>query len=164
MSPPERLYGSAPVKRRMGSPVLWGFVQAFLAAGFYFSLGLVAARAHGWTWAVYAAAALFFVLTALSYVEGASLHQERGGVTIMARYAFNELWSFVAGWAILLDYLLLIALTALAMSNHLGVLWHPLGSGTTGFLVTVAPPRSWCSDAPSTYDSIVMTKNTAAAA
>jgi basic amino acid/polyamine antiporter, APA family len=124
-------------RRRLGSPVLWGFVQAFLAAGFYFSLGLVADRAHGYTWLVYLVAALFFVLTALSYVEGASLHQERGGVTILARYAFNELWSFIAGWAIMLDYLLLIALTALAVSNHLGVLWNPLGDGVTGFLVSV---------------------------
>ena len=43
----------------------------------------------------------------MTYVEGASLHQDRGGSTVFARYAFNELWSFVAGWAILLDYLIL---------------------------------------------------------
>ena len=41
------------MKARVGSPVLWGLVQAFLAAGFYFSLGLVADRAQGWTWVVY---------------------------------------------------------------------------------------------------------------
>ena len=50
----------------------------------------------------------------LTYVEGASLHQERGGSTVFARYAFNELWSFVAGWAILLDYVILIAVCAFA--------------------------------------------------
>src|SRR3954466_11092299 len=83
------------LRRRVGSPVLWGLVQAFVAAGFYFSLGLVAERAQGWTWLVYVSAGVFFVLTALSYVEGASLHQERGGVTVLARYAFNELWSFI---------------------------------------------------------------------
>ena len=54
------------------------------------------------------------------YVEGASLHQERGGATVIARYAFNELWSFVAGWAILLDYLILIALTAFATTDYAG--------------------------------------------
>src|ERR1700750_3463510 len=99
------------MKKRLGSPVLWGLVQAFIAAGFYFSLGLVAERAHGWPWRVYPAAALFFVLTAASYMEGASLHQERGGVTIIARYAFNELVSFEAGWAIQLRHLLLDSLT-----------------------------------------------------
>jgi APA family basic amino acid/polyamine antiporter len=118
-----------PIRRRVGSPVLWGLVQASIAGGFYFSLGLVAQRAHGWTWIVYLAAALFFVLTAASYVEGASLHQERGGATIIARYAFNELWSFVAGWAIMLDYLILIALTAFATTNYLAVFWKPFGHG-----------------------------------
>ena len=49
----------------------------------------------------------------MTYVEGASLHQDRGGSTVFARYAFNELVSFVAGWAILLDYVILIAITAL---------------------------------------------------
>ena len=34
---------------------------------------------------------MFFVLAAMTYVEGASLHQERAGSTVFARYAFNEL-------------------------------------------------------------------------
>ncbi len=38
-------------------------------------------------------------LTAASYVEGASLHQERGGAAVLARYAYNELWSFIAGYS-----------------------------------------------------------------
>ncbi|MGI8624323.1 MAG: APC family permease, partial [Solirubrobacteraceae bacterium] len=117
------------MRRRLGSPVLWGLVQAFVAAGFYFSLGLVAQRAQGATWLVYLAATVFFVLTAVSYMEGASLHQERGGVTVVARYAFNELVSFVAGWAILLDYVILIALTAFTMADYLAVFWAPLGRG-----------------------------------
>jgi APA family basic amino acid/polyamine antiporter len=115
--------------------VLWGLVQAFIAAGFYFSLGIVAERAHGWTWVVYLAAGLFFVITAASYMEGASLHQERGGVTIIARYAFNELVSFIAGWAIMLDYVILIALTAFTITDYLAVFWAPLGRGTLEILV-----------------------------
>ena len=62
---------------------------------------------------------MFFALTAMTYVEGASLHQERGGSTVFARYAFNELVSFVAGWAILLDYVILIAVTAFTATNYL---------------------------------------------
>src|SRR5687767_6091383 len=74
----------------------------------------------------------------LSYVEGASLHQERGGATVIARYAFNELWSFVAGWAILLDYLILIALTAFAATNYLAVVWNPIGEGVLEFGVAAS--------------------------
>ena len=48
----------------------------------------------------------------LTYVEGNSLHPERGGASVFARYAFNELWSFIAGWAILLDYLIVMAIAA----------------------------------------------------
>jgi basic amino acid/polyamine antiporter, APA family len=121
------------VRRRLGSPVLFGLVQSFIAAALYFSLGVAADRAGGWTWVVYLAAAVFFVITALSYVEGASLHQERGGATVMARYAFNELWSFVAGWAILLDCVLLIALTSFITTDYLAVFWKPLGEGGSEF-------------------------------
>ena len=81
----------------------------------YFALGVVAHRANGLTPVVFLIAGLFFALTAMTYAEGASLHPERGGSAVFARYAFNELVSFVAGWAILLDYTILIAVTALTV-------------------------------------------------
>jgi APA family basic amino acid/polyamine antiporter len=127
--------GKTMMKARLGSPILWGLVQAFVAAGFYFSVGIVADRAQGWTWVVYLVATLFFLLTAMSYVEGASLHQERGGATIIARYAFNELVSFIAGWAILLDYVILIALTAFTLTDYLAVFWDDLGHGALELVV-----------------------------
>ena len=34
---------------------------------------------------------------------------------MLARYAFNELWSFIAGWAILLDFLIVLAIGAVAV-------------------------------------------------
>jgi APA family basic amino acid/polyamine antiporter len=117
------------LRHLLGSPALFGIVQGFIAASLYFALGLVADRALGYTWIVLAAAGVFFVLLVLSYVEGASLHQERGGATVIARYGFNELVSFIAGWAILLDYVLLVALCAFATTDYLRVLWDPLGSG-----------------------------------
>ena len=101
------------VKRSIGSPLLFTIVYTSLASAIYFSLGVIAGHALGLTPVVFLLAALFFALTAMTYVEGASLHQDRGGSTVFARYAFNELISFVAGWAILLDYIILIAVTAL---------------------------------------------------
>ena len=68
-------------------------------------------------------AGVFFVLAAMTYVEGASLHHERGGSTVFARYAFNELVSFVAGWAILLDFAILLAVTAFTATNYLAEFW-----------------------------------------
>jgi len=126
------------LRRGLGSPALFGIVQGFIAASVYFSLGLVTQAALGFAWLVYLVAAVFFGLVVLSYVEGASLHQERGGATIIARYAFNELWSFVAGWAILLDYVLLIAITAFATTDYVAVLVGPVADGLSEFLFGAA--------------------------
>ena len=79
------------LQRGLGSPALFGIVQGFIAASIYFALGLVIQAALGFAWLVFLVSAAFFGLLVLSYVEGASLHQERGGATIVARYAFNEL-------------------------------------------------------------------------
>ncbi len=124
--------------RTLGSPVLFAVVYAALAAGLYFSLGVVADHALGLTPLIFLIAALLFALAAMTYVEGASLHQDRGGSTVFARYAFNELWSFVAGWAILLDYIILIAVCALSATNYLAAFYEPVGDGNVERGVSVA--------------------------
>ena len=126
------------VRRSIGSPVLFTVVYTSLASAIYFSLGVIAGHALGLTPLVFLLAALLFVLTAMTYVEGASLHQDRGGSTVFARYAFNELVSFIAGWAILLDYIILIAVTAFSATQYLRVFWHPLGHRTEALLLALA--------------------------
>ncbi len=115
------------VKRSIGSPILFTIVYSSLASAIYFSLGVIAGHALGLTPLVFLIAAAMFAVTAMTYVEGASLHQDRGGSTVFARYAFNELVSFVAGWAILLDYVILIAITAYSATQYLQVFWNHLG-------------------------------------
>jgi APA family basic amino acid/polyamine antiporter len=126
------------LRRGLGSPALFGIVQGFIAASIYFALGLVIQAALGYAWLVFIVAAVFFGLVVLSYVEGASLHQERGGATIIARYAFNELASFIAGWAILLDYILLMAITAFATTDYVAVVFTPLSGGVAEFIFAAA--------------------------
>jgi APA family basic amino acid/polyamine antiporter len=137
--------GTTPATRRrvilrqsIGSPMLFTVVYASLASAIYFSLGVVAGHALGLTPVVYLVAALVFGLTAMTYVEGASLHPERGGATVFARYAFNELVSFIAGWAILLDYIILVAVTCYTATQYLKVFWHPLGHYTESLLLALA--------------------------
>jgi len=114
----------SPVFRRgLGSPTLFAIVYTSVASALYFALGVVAENALGLTPLVFLIAGLFFVLAAMTYVEGSSLHQERAGSTVFARYAFNELWSFVAAWAILLDFLILIAVTSFMVTDYLAVFW-----------------------------------------
>lgn len=142
--PPERSAsgassgGRVTVRRSLGSPILFSIVWTSLASAVYFSLGVVSGHALGLTPVVYLAAAVMFALTAMTYVEGASLHQERGGSTVFGRYAFNELVSFAAGWAILLDYIILIAVTAYSASEYLRVFWAPLGDRGASLIMALA--------------------------
>jgi APA family basic amino acid/polyamine antiporter len=117
------------IRRYTGSPTLFAVVYTVIAAGIYFSLGAVGEHAFALTPVVYVAGGAFFVLAALTFVEGASLHQERGGATVFARHAFNELWSFVAGWALLLDYVILLATAVVAATSYLGAYWSEFGHG-----------------------------------
>ncbi len=114
------------LRRSIGSPALFAIVYASTASAVYFGLGVIASHALGLTPLVFLLAAAMFVPTAMTYLEGALLHPERGGSSVFARYAFNELVSFVAGWAMLLDYVILIAVTAYAATQYLGVFWAPL--------------------------------------
>jgi basic amino acid/polyamine antiporter, APA family len=122
-------------RRGLGQPALFAIIYMSVASAIYFSLGVVAQRALGLTPVVYLLAGIFFVLACMTYVEGASLHQDRAGATVFARFAFNELVSFVAGWMILLDYIILIAVTSFSATNYLAAFYGPLGRGTAELLL-----------------------------
>jgi len=132
----------ARIERGLGAPALFAIAAGAVGSSLYFALGIVAQDALALTPVAFAAAGLFFLLTMLSYLEGSSLHTERGGASMFARYAFNELWSFVAGWAILLDFMIVMALGSLAVSGYLGVFWHV--PSQAGFeLVVAAAVLAW---------------------
>src|SRR3954470_15099612 len=129
--------GLQATRRGLGSPTLFAIVYTSVASAIYFSVGVIAGRALGMTPFVFLAAGLFFVLAVMTYVEGASLHQERAGSTVFARYAFNELVSFIAGWAVLLDFLILISVTTFSATNYLAAFWHRIGEGSLEIAVSV---------------------------
>lgn len=119
MSEPRRPRLEPLLRRGVGVPGI--FVAVYSAVGFsiYFALGVVADRGLGLTPVIFLAAGLLFVLTALTYVEGAAMVRERGGSSSFARHAFNELVAFVAGWVILIDYLIVAALAAISIPHYL---------------------------------------------
>jgi APA family basic amino acid/polyamine antiporter len=125
-------------RRSIGSPLLFVIVYTSLASAIYFSLGVIAGHALGLTPVVFLIAALLFALTATTYAEGASLHPERSGSTVFARHAFNELVSFVAGWAILLDYTILIAVTTYSATQYLKVFAGVLGDHDEALALSLA--------------------------
>jgi APA family basic amino acid/polyamine antiporter len=122
----------------LSARALFGLVYTMSVSSVYFALGVVAQRALGLTPLVFLVAGVFFSLTSMTYVEGAALHRERGGSSVFARYAFNELVSFVAGWAILLDYAILLAVTAFTATNYLAEFSDPVGHGALEVVVAIA--------------------------
>ncbi|HEX2232030.1 MAG TPA: amino acid permease [Thermoleophilaceae bacterium] len=123
------------IARGLGEPALFAIALSAIGSSIYVVLGVVAGDALGLTPLVFLAAGVFFVLTTLSYIEGTSLHRERGGASTFARYAFDELWSFVAGWAIVLDYLIVMAFGALAVPHYLAAFWDGAGHGVPEVLI-----------------------------
>ena len=113
--------------RVVGTPAIYAIAVGAVGASIYVSLGVVAGDALALTPVAYLVAGIFFVVTMLTYVEGNSLHPERGGASTFARYAFDELWSFIAGWGIVLDYLIVMALCAFAVPEYLAAFWGHAG-------------------------------------
>lgn len=98
---------------------LFSIGYADLGASIYYALGLTAFFALGATPLALALAGIVFVCTALSYAELSSMYHEAGGSASFARHAFNDVVSFIAGWGLLLDYIVTIAISAFAASAYL---------------------------------------------
>jgi basic amino acid/polyamine antiporter, APA family len=124
-------------KRLLGVPFLYAAASSAVGFSIYFSIGVVADRGLGLTPLIFLVAGLMFALTSLSYVEGGAMLRERGGSATFARHAFNELISFIAGWAILIDYLIVIAAAAITVSHYLTPISGRFGGGDAELAVAV---------------------------
>jgi basic amino acid/polyamine antiporter, APA family len=115
----------SPITHRwLGVPLLFAVAISAIGFSLYFSLGLVADLGLGLTPLVLLGVGVVFVLNALTYIEGEAMLPERGGSATFARAAFrNELVSFTAGWAILIDYVIVIALAAISVPHYLTPIW-----------------------------------------
>jgi len=73
-----------------------------------------------------AIAALFFIFATLTYAEGTAMLPEAGGSASFARHGFGDLAGFVSGWALMLSYIVTIAISAFVIPPYLGYFWEPL--------------------------------------
>jgi APA family basic amino acid/polyamine antiporter len=128
--------------KKGGSPsgAVWLLTLAWASVGFsiYFALGVVAESGLGLTPLLFLVAGLLFVLTMFTYIEGSAMLRERGGSSAFARHAFNELVAFIAGWVILLDFLLVIALAVLSVPHYLEPLVGDVDGTALGAAMIVA--------------------------
>ncbi|HEY5045414.1 MAG TPA: APC family permease [Solirubrobacteraceae bacterium] len=107
------------LRRSVGVPGLFATAYGNVGSSIYYALGLVAAHALGLTPLVFVFAGGLFALTAKTYAEGAAMFPEAGGSSSFARHAFNDVVSFFAGWALSLDYILTIAISAFFVPHYL---------------------------------------------
>src|SRR5213080_2774657 len=114
------------LRRTVGVPGLFATAYGNVGSSIYYALGLVAAYALGLTPLVFIFAGGLFALTAKTYAEGASMFPEAGGSSSFARLAFNEVASFFAGWALTLDYIITIAISAFFVPHYLGAFFPEL--------------------------------------
>jgi APA family basic amino acid/polyamine antiporter len=106
------------LQRVLDAPALFSITYGEIASSIYFALGIIAFHALGFTPAVLLLTGALFLGVSLSYAEGTAMIRETGGAATFVRIAFNDFWGFVTGWALFLDYLIVIALAALYAPHY----------------------------------------------
>jgi basic amino acid/polyamine antiporter, APA family len=114
------------LERVLGTPALFATAYGNVGSSIYYALGVTAAFALGLTPLVFVIAGVIFVATSLTYTEGTVRFPEAGGSSSFARHAFDELVSFGAAWAQMLNYVITIAISAFFVPHYLSVFWDPL--------------------------------------
>ena len=112
------------LQRVLDVPSLAAVAYGEIASSLYFALGVVAIYALGFTPWVLLAVGVLFLLVSLSYAEGTSAIPETGGAATFVRRAFNDPAGFLTGWALILDYLIVMALAGLFVPHYVG---HAVG-------------------------------------
>ena len=112
-------YGKRELQRTVGASGLFATAYGIVGSSIYYALGVVAVYALGLTPVAIMIAGALFCLTVLTYTEGATMFPEAGGSSNFARHAFNEFASFFAGWALSLDYIITIAISAFFVPHYL---------------------------------------------
>ena len=106
------------LQRVLDAPALFSIAYGEIASSIYFALGIIAFHALGFTPGVLLLTGALFLVVSLSYAEGTAAIRETGGAATFVRIAFNDFWGFVTGWALFLDYLIVIALSALYVPHY----------------------------------------------
>src|SRR5215211_7227576 len=115
------------LERVLGTGALFSTAYGNVGSSIYYALGLVAIYAAGATPLVFVIAGVIFAATAATYAEATTMYPEAGGSASFSRRAFNEFWSFFAGWGQMLSYIVTISISAFFVPHYLGVFWEPLG-------------------------------------
>src|SRR5216117_3422616 len=123
---PRRRRRQQGLERVLGTPALFATAYGNVGSSIYYALGVTASIALGLTPLVFVISGVIFAATAASYAEGTVRFPEAGGSSSFARNGFDELVSFIAAWAQMLNYVITIAISAFFVPHYLSIFWSPL--------------------------------------
>ncbi|MGH2441927.1 MAG: APC family permease [Chloroflexota bacterium] len=111
--------GGSPSLRRTITPwgsYAWGYAD--VGADIYVALGLVIATAEGLANVAFLFAGLVYVTIGLAYTELSAMYPLPGGGPLFVLRGLGDFWGFVAGWAVLLDFTIDIALFSYSSAGY----------------------------------------------
>jgi APA family basic amino acid/polyamine antiporter len=129
------------LERVLGANALFATAYGNVGSSIYYALGLTASIALGLTPLVFIISGVIFAATAATYAEGTVHYPEAGGSSSFARHAFNELVSFGAAWAQMLNYVITVAISVIFVPHYLSIFWEPLR--TTPWDVIIGILLTW---------------------
>lgn len=113
------------LRRVLGIPAVFSAGYGNVGSSIYYALGIVALVAGGATPVALGIAGVLFIFTALTYAEGTAALPEAGGSASFARHGFGDMAGFIAGWALMLSYIVTISISAFTIPPYLGFFWEP---------------------------------------
>ena len=125
------------LERVLGANALFATAYGNVGSSIYYALGLTAGIALGLTPLVFIISGLIFAATAATYAEGTVRYPEAGGSASFARHAFNELVSFGAAWAQMLNYVITVAISVIFVPHYLSIFWEPLRTNPWDIVIGV---------------------------
>jgi APA family basic amino acid/polyamine antiporter len=126
------------LERVLGANALFATAYGNVGSSIYYALGLTAGIALGLTPLVFIISGIIFAATAATYAEGTVMYPEAGGSSSFARHAFNELVSFGAAWAQMLNYVITVAISVIFVPHYLSIFWEPLRTTPWDVIVGIA--------------------------
>jgi APA family basic amino acid/polyamine antiporter len=125
------------LRRILGIPALFSAGYGDVGSSIYYALGIVALVALGATPIVLAIAGVIYIFNALTYAEGSATIPEAGGSASFARHGFNDLIGLIAGWALMLSYIVTMSISAYTIPPYLSYFWPILRQPAIGTLVSM---------------------------
>ena len=134
---PRRRRQAHGLERVLGAPALFSTAYGNVGSSIYYALGLTAGIALGLTPVVFIISGIIFAAIAATYAEGTVRYPEAGGSSSFARHAFNELVSFGAAWAQMLNYVITVAISVIFVPHYLSIFWEPLRTNPWDIIVGI---------------------------